>query len=517
MRIKEKMGLVYTGLFLAIGLAVLSQNTEVLMSAYRGETRVKPVDDVINVRAGVDQRLFVLQNDLRPEFLSPGVVRLLSQPACGTVAQEGTSLTYVNSQSCRGHQVFAYCLFNGVECRSAKVALRLLEPREAVASIKAGPMTGTDDQSPQLAINKSDLEISNVHLGKTTTERPKGLSKGAKLAAVAVERQADFIRPGMLSEDLALDVQVLTDVPGGFGAHLKDVADLTAEADTAIDGIARDAIGVVVLPIAPDIALRARPIKGLPVVNLARFDDGFAAPSIDALVDSSPFGTACPTNLEAEVMPSAMVELRLNAPCQPNSRVQVRHGKVSFTMQTGHTGTLVMQVPAFEIRATFQVRLQDGQRLAAAVSVPELENFERIAIQWTGSFNLDLHALEFSAEPGGSGHVFATDEGSVSGRPAHSQGFLTSLGDSRVEQPSMTEVYSLPTGPNTKSGVVEMIVSASGGATTCGTQQALRSFLSKSGRLVVASGFAFKMPDCGDETRSIVLKNAVRDLIIASN
>lgn len=514
---KQVLGLSVTAMALAGVLGFVATNST-LLPGLSGKTGLKAVDDVITVKAGTNQRLFVLRNDVHPATITPGAIRLVSQPSCGSVEQSGVVVTYHQPTPCAGHQIFTYCLVNGAECKPASVALRLIENKAPDASITASPVQVTENLESQVAINKSDLEISNVHLGRTaSSETPLPIKQGSKLAAVAVNTKANFTRPQPLVQSVRLKSEPQTEVLSIVEDGFSDVADLTSANDTKTDATAVLPLDLIKLPVAPDVAMQTRAISLFPVVNLAKYDDGFAAPASEEALEFSPFGTECTPRLQATVKPKAMVRLQLDAPCQPNSRVEVRHGKVAFTLQTGHTGAIDIDVPAFEESANFQIRLQDGKRLNASVLVPELASFERLAIQWKGNFNLALHALEFGAEPGSNGHVWAAQQDGSTGAPGHANGFTTRLGDLSVEMPFVTEIYSLPTGPNARSGVVEMIVSATGEASTCGTEQALRSFLSKAGRLVVASGYAFKIPPCGGETRSIVLKNAVRDLIIASN
>ena len=70
MRITERMGLVYTALFLTVSVAVITQNSESIMAAFRGEAGTRAVDDIFTVRPGREQRLFVLRNILRRQVFN---------------------------------------------------------------------------------------------------------------------------------------------------------------------------------------------------------------------------------------------------------------------------------------------------------------------------------------------------------------------------------------------------------------------------------------------------------------
>lgn len=165
MRIIERMGLVYTALFLTVSVAVITQNSESLMSWFRGESTVKAVDDIFTVHAGRNQRLFVLRNDVNSNNVAASMINLVQTPTCGTITRTGGSFVYSESITCTGNQIFKYYLNTGRVCESASVVLRLVNARDPVESVISGPVTDLAGFDAQVGINGSDLEITNVHLG----------------------------------------------------------------------------------------------------------------------------------------------------------------------------------------------------------------------------------------------------------------------------------------------------------------------------------------------------------------
>lgn len=511
MRISEKMGLVYTALFLTVSVAVITTNSDSVMAKFRGEVNVKAVDDIFTVQAGRDQRLFVLRNDVNAGKLPTSAIRLISQPDCGSVSQAGSSFVYASPANCTGHQVFRYCLFSGADCEAASVALRLMEMRDPVATIEAGPAVDVAGLAAQVEINQSDLEIANVHLGRTapgeTTVQPVS---GAKLARVAVDASVTFQRPdqqaGHSVGQSQVDGTFTMDRPARVApVAVSQVAEVRADTDIANDASPAPETGMS-LPRDPLAVIRAATFPALD--GSARTDTGFDAPQTPSAIDQSPFGTPCGMDLSARAIEGAMIELTLNAPCHPNARVEISHARLTIAVSSGHAGLLKVAIPAFEANSRVAVQVDDGPVLSTRIAVPDMARFERVAIQWQGDFDLGLHALEFGASEGSAGHVWQGRRGG---------GYTMRLGDPDLESRAMAEVYTLPQKIAARnSGIVELLVAAAGNGETCGSGQVVRSFHSRGGRLVGASGVQFRLPDCGSGPQSLVLKNAVRDLIIAA-
>ncbi len=520
MRISEKMGVVYTALFLTVSVAVITQNSDSLMAAFRGESNVKAVDDIFTVRAGRDQRLFVLRNDVNAQGVTASAISLGGQPKCGVITQTGGSFVYSNSAACSGNQTFSYCLNTGRTCLSANVALRLVEARDPIDSVATGPVTDLSGFDEQVDMNAHELEITNVHLGRVAAvETTQVSTSGAKLAKVAIETPITFHRPEPIAKVGKVDGTFDMETPDSFVGETRSVADISADTVTQTDALEvaetpdfrlpsdPDSLGVANLPTNANSGLTAR---------MVRIDMGFKAPKVMPGIDNSPFGTACSTDLQLTAAPGGLIELEVSAPCLPNTRVEVRHGKMTVAFRIGHSGTLSEVIPAFEEKARFAVVLADGTLLKSSVKVPDLKNVDRIAIQWKGAYDIGLHALEFGADPGSGGHVSAAQTASNAPSVIAARGYAIRLGDATVDNPVQVEIYSLIHSGKTASGVVELIVSAAATPEVCGKSQILHSFRSRGGRLVGASGLRFKMPECDSSNQSIVLKNAVRDLIIAS-
>lgn len=521
MRITERMGLVYTALFLTVSVAVITQNSEALMAAFRGEQHVVAVDDIFTVTPGRDQRLLVLANDVASSQVRNNNIHLKGQPFCGKVTKVGGSFVYSESASCSSNQTFTYCLDTGATCVTAKVILRIENSLPVIASIEAGPAIVDQNLATQADINSQDLEITNVRLGKSADEEIAHLTKpGTKLAKVALETPAEIKRPAPLTgaKDVAGTFSMSPTTAFGRDTALEPVVEVASTDDVPPNKAVAEIDRTLTLPRAP---FELATLPGLTrvertslVQHLATIDLDTPAIGDRSAFDKSPFGTPCGTSLTSRVLPGAIVELSLDAPCHPNSRVEIRHGKLMFTARTGHTGMLVLTVPALERAAIFSAEFADGVRLRTAQSISELADFERVAIQWNGAVDLSLHAYEFGARTDAAASA-AGNKAAL--RDTDARSFSVKLGDASVEDPILVQVYSLRlTGPLV-DGIVQFVVDAAPSETLCDQSEVLRSHHSKRGRLVGSAGLVFKMPACGTATQSIVLNNALRDLIIAGN
>lgn len=368
----------------------------------------------------------------------------------------------------------------------------------------------------QLKINRRELEITNVHLGHTASAEITSIPDyGAPLARIAVEPPLAFQRPEPVARPKGGNDLMAT-------APIKPESPNVVDQDTNGTTQADDTPSASTDPILPTAPF-GHDSAGLPFgsnlgkkANVTHSDNGMQVPMVSDLHDQSPFGVNCKVDLAARSAPAAMVHLALNVPCLPNSRVEIRHGKLFFAAATDPVGKLDINVPALEEDATISVRLSTGTTLDANVKVPELKDFERVAVLWRGLLDLEIHALEFGASQNSRGHVWPGHPGEPELARRQGGGFVITLGSKMLPEPERAAVYSLPRSARNKAGVVQMLLTANADAATCGTSQTVYSVHSKQGRMVGASGYQFKMPACGSETQSMVLNNAVRDLIIAA-
>jgi len=208
----------------------------------------------------------------------------------------------------------------------------------------------------------------------------------------------------------------------------------------------------------------------------------------------------------------AMVALKVSAPCFPNERLTVHHSGMMFTQVTDHAGDMSVTIPALNDRAVFIVAFGDGKGTVALTNVPDVHKYDRVAVQWTGDLGFQVHAREFGASYGESGHVWS---GAVSDTKSGT-GFVTRLGFGDTLLPQMAEVYTFPSGATSMSGIVALSVEAEVTAGNCGRDISAQSLEIRDRSSLRIRDLVLAMPSCDAVGDFLVLNNLVEDLTIAS-
>lgn len=214
---------------------------------------------------------------------------------------------------------------------------------------------------------------------------------------------------------------------------------------------------------------------------------------------------AVPTDL-------AMIALKVAAPCFPNERLMVHHSGMMFTQVTDHAGNMSVTIPALSSRAVFIVAFGDGKGTVAIANVPDVHKYDRVAVQWTGDLGFQVHAREFGASYGESGHIWS----GVAANTQPESGSITRLGTSGTLLPQMAEVYTFPSGSTSISGTVALSVEAEVTPANCGRDIAAQSLELRDGSSLRIRDLVLAMPNCDAIGDFLVLNNLVDDLTIVS-
>jgi hypothetical protein len=176
-----------------------------------------------------------------------------------------------------------------------------------------------------------------------------------------------------------------------------------------------------------------------------------------------------------------------------------------------------MDLPALTTDARVTVALPGPQTVSARVTVPDLPDYDRVAVQWQGEDSFQLHAYEFGAEHGAPGHV----SGAAPADPRRALdgigGFLTLLGDSRTEWPLLAEVYSFPVARLSAAGSVELVLEAAITDETCGRPLMGEALEVRRGARPVATDIDVAMPGCEAVGGYVQLKRILTDVTLARN
>jgi hypothetical protein len=251
----------------------------------------------------------------------------------------------------------------------------------------------------------------------------------------------------------------------------------------------------------------ALPLPGLPAAETE-------APETEVSENLSPFGLPCGLDVTAEATDAAIIALGVAAPCHPDAVVTVTHSGMSIRQRTDAVGIMTLDLPALETPAFVTVSLPDGSESDILVPVPDLADYDRVALSWRGDLGVELHVMENGAVWMSEGHVHP---GAPRGPEAvdSGAGFLAFLGDAELDAPMMAQVYTMPrgTGPTRADVSVDAPITADNCARSA---EARVLHVEGAGRAeVVPLGLTY--PGCDAVGDTLVLQNVFRDLRLAAN
>jgi len=261
--------------------------------------------------------------------------------------------------------------------------------------------------------------------------------------------------------------------------------------------------------------------QSLPDRPLARaaFDDAAAteAPVGELPRDEPAPEFSCDVELTATPTAAAMVELDLTAPCMVNERFTLHHNGLMFTAVTDEAGTSRMTVPALAENAVFIAAFPDGDGAVANAEVSSVEYYDRYIVQWQGPSGLQVHALEYGADYGETGHVWAGAARDMGIAARGDGGFITRLGPTDMDSARMAEVYTFPTMTAQQNGEIDLSLEAKVTRANCGRDIEAQSLRISGTEPPEASDLVLAMPECDAVGDYLVLKNMFNNLKIAQN
>ena len=225
----------------------------------------------------------------------------------------------------------------------------------------------------------------------------------------------------------------------------------------------------------------------------------------------------CEIKATAKPIAGAMVSLTLSAPCAPNERLTIHHNGMMFTNTTDSHGFSELIAPALTEQAVFVLALANGDGAVVETTVYDLDQFDRIALQWQGRAGFQLHAREFGADYNAPGHVWAGTEPDVVALINGESGFLMQLGDIHAPEPLLAEVYTFQTGNAAQNGVVDLSVEAEVTAMNCGREIEAQSIEMNANGSLKTRDLVLAVPGCESIGGFLVLNNLVSDLKVAIN
>lgn len=216
----------------------------------------------------------------------------------------------------------------------------------------------------------------------------------------------------------------------------------------------------------------------------------------------SPFGIACGPVVRAEPLAGARVRIIVNAPCRGEESLAIVHGPFGVPARISKAGLASVVIPALAERAGFEIRIGSGdEKYKLSTEVPDFADFERVALFWEGNAALRIHAIEKIS--GGMEFPAGASGGEMI----------------RIDGPAAkkAEIYSFPAKEVSGSGVVRLIVAADVNAQTCGREIEAVTMQKNADGAIDPVAVVLQMPGCDRIGQTLMLKNILKDLKIASN
>lgn len=357
--------------------------------------------------------------------------------------------------------------------------------------MQQGEATASQPQAPDLVDPQASVAPQGPTQGSDVAAQvvaDAGQAPGAPLAA-------PLAAP---APEEAVDVAAATGMDAGYDMD-----------GTAMDAPAADAAFAAMMSsatdVAPDFAAAAQ--VAAPLVQ---------APGADLVPASLPTDTqSCDPFMTGLAQEAAMVRVLLTAPCQLNATFTIHHEGMMFTAKTDENGTASIDAPALVETAVYIAAFEDGLGAVAEVTVPDVDSFDRVVLQWEGQNGFEIHAMEYGAGYGEAGHVWREAARDLTTAAEGQGGFIVTLGDSNAERPLLAEVYTFPSANAPKAGEVALSVETEVTAANCNTDIVAQTLQRQADDRVKIADLTLSVPDCDAIGEYLVLKNLLGDLTLA--
>jgi hypothetical protein len=232
----------------------------------------------------------------------------------------------------------------------------------------------------------------------------------------------------------------------------------------------------------------------------------------DTFLKIDPLQMECALNLSAKPLRGARVLLEVVAPCHKNKVVTISHAGLRFTEIVDDRGMISIIIPVLSDPANIEVSFADGVSKSISASAKDLSALQRIGIAWSGQADLQLQAVESSYNSTQNRHITALNAGSYKQAYLQGGGYLTTLGNKDIEGGKFIQIYSVEK-PN--DVFVDFQVVLDDPRNLCGTNLAIGTvrFDADLGAQIASKNVSVR--NCSAENQTIVLKNMLRNLIVA--
>lgn len=242
-----------------------------------------------------------------------------------------------------------------------------------------------------------------------------------------------------------------------------------------------------------------------------------------AALPSATENCVAPAAITLDIGPAAITAIDVFAPCQAGTVALLKYGEFSLALPLGDDGKGRIAVPGFEPSSNAGLTFSDGTEMSFSIPFDGTEKVERVALTWDIPVRLDLHAFEFGARPGDSGHVGPDNARSFADVRRKGGGFMNNFAPVNGKGDHV-RVYTHYVRAGSASGIVELALDFADRreavADACGDGQyaqpgftVLRMTRGVTERPVRRRLAAL---DCGDAAGAEMIRNAVKTMVIAN-
>ncbi len=225
----------------------------------------------------------------------------------------------------------------------------------------------------------------------------------------------------------------------------------------------------------------------------------------------------CEMVAAARPVAAAMVKLTMEAACFPNERVTIHHNGMIFTQTTSDAGKIDLTVPALAENAVYIMAFGNGDGAVAQTFVEELKDFDRVVLQWKGTTGFQIHAREYGANYGDTGHVWEGAPGEMANAVVGQGGYITRMGDASAPDALMAEIYTFPAAASDREGAVALSVETEVTDINCGLEIEAQTLEILDGGEMQTRNLTLAVPECDAAGSFLVLNNLIQDLKVAGN
>ncbi|SDY35187.1 hypothetical protein SAMN05444004_101212 [Jannaschia faecimaris] len=153
----------------------------------------------------------------------------------------------------------------------------------------------------------------------------------------------------------------------------------------------------------------------------------------------------CDVAATATARAGAIIALKILAPCDAGSRVDIFQGDLQTAFTLDSDGGIDLELPALSAAATVAVVVEDHPPVSLLTEVRDMGDYNRAVLYWQGNLGLEMHAFEDAAAIYGSeAHVSQLKPRDAARALTGNGGYMTILGDADLAQANVALVYTAP-------------------------------------------------------------------------